>query len=1130
MVATVQESGDQFLFGADDEEEESSRNFGEDKDQLISQFWDDADVENAPVVSDDQLIELDEAAFQQEITRLQEMKVLRKCKRSDLSDDFAELSTTAVQDWRHRSGSWQRRSRLVAREYKWSEVPQRTKVFVRPPKGYEHLLEEDEVWVLERLLPGQRAGTKEWSLFLKEVVEKEGYETFLLSPNLYVKKDGKGEVEGAILVHVDDIQLAATPQEGKRLKAKLEARFSLTTQGPCGPGGTEEAVHFLKRKYECDESGTTITMGAKYIEKLVKLLGLQNKKSRATPEAAHEDENATELEGDRRSNYATAVGMLLYISCDRPDAQHCIRELASCLVKPTEKQLIALENGQGSLESYAVSSEEDLERLKSKVRALERAVQRLASESQGPVMVVRTNIPGLREDIIRQTQERGIELSVRGDSERDEHEPPSDHDSEWYPGRSEDEAFGDNAQWMDEYRHIQAYEREHGPLVSPRAGPQNEEEPAAEEEPMRAGHVNVTEDEVEKALITFSMLRSCEELDSEEATALEGLKLTENALSTAQKALDDTKAKLKAKRGTLPSLKNSRPRGEVELERLEQQLQSAQVKLKPLRTARQDWDQQRRNRKLVEEVEQQIILAEVEMDRVEVILKSQDTESVTAACVAEVQAAVKLSADAQKTMMMHFSSRKVQNSGSKHLEALAARVDSVQARHITAEANLQNMEDRLSTDGFLAEVKAKLEAIKRDVDKLQELLQNDQQDDLTTVKAAEELNVKIQQSFPVTKVFLSMKIVEVKRLTTEAGVAALVHLQECEEQLEMSREAFEKQCNLIGEKRAKAHLEEAAAEVLVAEQKAAELKEASRVWAETDLVAEELKEATEKSLRLEREVNKALAEARKVIACRQIEAKNKNTPHSFVVSLEQLQNRLVQVQSEVGNQRKLYAIVEQRMKGRKMQQEIEQKLQPLEEGLRAAEKMAEKHEMLLSEESANFKELMKELKNAELKTQDLQLSLKPLARLIESAKVDGSRLQEMQERFQSTLTKLKQHSEACFIQDLLRDAKARFATAKASAEEVERGAPSKSTDPVEAAAALNKWEKSIQTVMLSISSNRSEMSLKRLGIQRLKSDGAVQAVEALNGTISEMEGLNKRLTAVRSKAAEALWKMGTYGR
>lgn len=64
----------------------------------------------------------------------------------------------------------------------------------------------------------------------------------------------------------------------------------------------------------------------------------------------------------------------------------------------------------------------------------------------------------------------------------------------------EDEAFGDNAQWMDQYRQIQEYEREHGPFVIssnsqaviPReegteiAANEGEREP--DEEPMRAGH------------------------------------------------------------------------------------------------------------------------------------------------------------------------------------------------------------------------------------------------------------------------------------------------------------------------------------------------------------------------------------------------------------------------------------------------------------------------------------------------------------------------------------------------------------------------------------------------------------------------------------------------------------------
>ena len=45
----------------------------------------------------------------------------------------------------------------------------------------------------------------------------------------------------------------------------------------------------------------------------------------------------------------------------------------------------------------------------------------------------------------------------------------------------------------------------------------------------------------------------------------------------------------------------------------------------------------------------------------------------------------------------------------------------------------------------------------------EDLLQSKDDGTLAIVKAAEELNVKLQQSFSVTKVFLSMKIVEVKR-------------------------------------------------------------------------------------------------------------------------------------------------------------------------------------------------------------------------------------------------------------------------------------------------------------------------------------------------------------------------------
>ena len=77
----------------------------------------------------------------------------------------------------------------------------------------------------------------------------------------------------------------------------------------------------------------------------MQLLGLQDKKARATPELVVANGSTKELDGARRSNYyATAVGTLLYISPNRPDAQHCIRELASHLVRPTESQYRQLEH------------------------------------------------------------------------------------------------------------------------------------------------------------------------------------------------------------------------------------------------------------------------------------------------------------------------------------------------------------------------------------------------------------------------------------------------------------------------------------------------------------------------------------------------------------------------------------------------------------------------------------------------------------------------------------------------------------------------------------------------------------------------------------------------------------------
>ena len=113
----------------------------------------------------------------------------------------------------------------------------------------------------------------------------------------------------------------------------------------------------------------------------------------------------------------------------------------------TSNQIAALENGNARLQQQATPAEENLQRIRSELRALQLMVQHFGRAVSGPTMVVRTDVPGLRESIIGETQERGIELAIRGESESDEEGPeePSDQDSDWYPGGDEDETYGDRA-------------------------------------------------------------------------------------------------------------------------------------------------------------------------------------------------------------------------------------------------------------------------------------------------------------------------------------------------------------------------------------------------------------------------------------------------------------------------------------------------------------------------------------------------------------------------------------------------------------------------------------------------------------------------------------------------------------
>ena len=173
------------------DEEISMTQFGDSLAEWIKENWSREDGK-------EELKALEAAA-----QRLLDGGRMRPVKLGEASG-WKQLSTTQVYDWRYRGG-WIRRSRLVAREYRWLDpemeqiyapssvasttkvlaammmsagdgfglksadvkdaylmVPQKEKVFIIPPPSWKELHPEDEAWELLFCLPGQRIGARAW--------------------------------------------------------------------------------------------------------------------------------------------------------------------------------------------------------------------------------------------------------------------------------------------------------------------------------------------------------------------------------------------------------------------------------------------------------------------------------------------------------------------------------------------------------------------------------------------------------------------------------------------------------------------------------------------------------------------------------------------------------------------------------------------------------------------------------------------------------------------------------------------------------------------------------------------------------------------------------------------------------
>eukprot|EP00439_Symbiodinium_sp_Y106_P076468 s194_g15.t1 len=173
---------------------------------------------------------------------------------------------------------------------------------------------------------------------------------------------------------------------------------------------------------------------------------------------------------------------------------------------------------------------------------------------------------------------------------------------------------------------------------------------------------NEAEDQVEKAQITKTME------DHESAT--QALDQLQTAVSAAQFGLDSAKTSLQAKEAEIENLPPfAHESAREELLRLRQQIQQAQVTLQPLKTTRQDWERRRTSQKVIAQVEQKLVLAEVEAEQTTVMLKDGPRRDINATEVISQE----LLGDAKKAVR---SVERTTTAASSHLHSRRALLQS----------------------------------------------------------------------------------------------------------------------------------------------------------------------------------------------------------------------------------------------------------------------------------------------------------------------------------------------------------------------------------------------------------------------------------------------------------------------
>ena len=139
---------------------------------------------------------------------------------------------------------------------------------------------------------------------------------------------------------MDDIYATGPMKALKDLEMQLHDRIKMKSQiHPMSPG--EKFTH-LKRTRHILEDGIFLTPRAKYINDLLRVLGLEDCNPAPTPYTRTEIKAGKKLCGASVKLFRAGVGVALYLSYDRTDIQFAAREMSRDMKEPYDGSMAKL--------------------------------------------------------------------------------------------------------------------------------------------------------------------------------------------------------------------------------------------------------------------------------------------------------------------------------------------------------------------------------------------------------------------------------------------------------------------------------------------------------------------------------------------------------------------------------------------------------------------------------------------------------------------------------------------------------------------------------------------------------------------------------------------------------------------